>query len=439
MIPRYEVKEVSQIWNDHNKFKCFLEVELQLLAALESKNKIPSGISETIRKSAEIRPDRINEIELTTRHDVIAFCTSITEQLPLEIGKYFHFGVTSSDIIDSALTLQIKESLKLSLDSFEKFNNELYQLAIAHQNTICMGRSHGIFAEPMSFGQKLMGHYVEFARRKIDLVNFYQNELTLQLSGAVGNYTIIKPEIEEIVAKNLDLKVETISTQIIPRDRIAKLISITSLIANAFERLAVELRHLHHSDINEIAEGFQKGQKGSSTMPHKKNPISGENITGLSRYLRSHLNMALENSILWHERDISHSSAERLYLPDHFGILVYIFERFKTTIKNLEVNVTHMENKVMNMGHYLSSFYLHQCIDKISAISREDLYATVQKVSFNEEARKSPKAFRQELIKELKTQGHEIDLPEITPDEIRKIYLSGVPRLFERVKKEFLQ
>jgi len=438
MIPRYEVKEVSQIWSEQNKFRCFLEIELQLLSALEEQGSIPKGISQKIRTNVQIKPDRINEIELVTRHDVIAFCTSITEQLPIEIGKYFHFGVTSSDIIDSALTLQIKESLTLTLKSLDQFLAQLFNLAETHQKTICIGRSHGIFAEPMSFGQKLLGHYAEFARRKKELEDFYHNELTLMLSGAVGNYTILKPEIEETVAKNLGLKVETVSTQVIPRDRIARLISITSLLANAFERLAVEFRHLHHSDINELSEGFQKGQKGSSTMPHKKNPISAENITGLSRYLRSHQVMALENSILWHERDISHSSAERLYLPDHFGILVYILDRFTSTLKNIEINVENMESKVMSMGHYLSSYYLHQCIEKISTITREELYATIQKVSFQEDARKSPKAFRLALINELQNQGHQLDLPETTPDEIRKIYLSGVANLFSRVKKEFL-
>lgn len=296
-----------------------------------------------------------------------------------------------------------------------------------------MGRSHGIYAEPMSFGQKLLGHYAEFLRRKKDLENFYNEELTIQLSGAVGNYTILNPSMEERVAHKLGLKVEPVSTQIIPRDRIAKLISITSLIANAIERLAVELRHLHHSDIREISEGFAKGQKGSSTMPHKKNPISGENLTGLSRYLRSHLTMALENAILWHERDISHSSAERLYLPDHFGILCYALDRFTSTMNNLEIDREYIEQKVMNHAHYLSSYYLHVLIEKIENITREELYALVQKVSFNEEAKKNPDKFRQGLVAELKLKNIDVDLPELNGKGIKDIYLKSVDHVFARV------
>jgi len=424
MIPRYEKKDVTYIWSDEYKFKTFLQVELELLKVLEEDKKIPAGISETIKSKAQIKPDRINEIEMTTRHDVIAFCTSITEQVPTEIGKYFHYGVTSSDIIDSGLTLQIKASLDLVFSYYDTFLKSLKARVLETKDLMTMGRSHGIYAEPMSFGQKLLGHYAEFLRRRNDLQEFYDNELTMQLSGAVGNYTILNPTMEERVALKLGLKVEEVSTQIIPRDRIAKLISITSLIANAIERLAVELRHLHHSDIREVAEGFQKGQKGSSTMPHKKNPISGENLTGLSRYLRSHLTMALENAILWHERDISHSSAERLYLPDHFGILCYALDRFATTMDNLEID-----------KDYLSSYYLHVLIEKIETITREELYTIVQKVSFNEEARKNPEKFRQGILTELSALNITVDLPMLDSKGIKNIYLKNVDHIFARVLK----
>lgn len=433
MIPRYEKKDASFIWSDEYKFKTFLDVELELLTVLEEDKKIPAGVAKTIREKAKINPERINEIELTTRHDVIAFCTSITEQVPTEIGKYFHYGVTSSDIIDSGLTLQLKASLELSFSYYEKFLEALKSRALETKYLMTLGRSHGIYAEPMSFGQKLLGHYSEFKRRYEDLKNFYNEELTIQLSGAVGNYTILNPSIEERVAQKLGLKVEPVSTQVIPRDRIAKLISITSLVANAMERLAVELRHLHHSDIGEVAEGFAKGQKGSSTMPHKKNPISGENITGLSRLLRSHLNLALENAILWHERDISHSSAERMYLPDHFGILCYTLDRFASTMNNLEINNDFIEQKVMNHAHYLSSYYLHALIERIEKITREELYAIVQKVSFNEEAKKNPDKFRLAIEAELKAIGHEVNLPVLDKDGIKNIYLKHVDHIFMRV------
>jgi adenylosuccinate lyase len=433
MISRYEAKNITPIWTDENKYRTFLKIELELLRALEEKKMIPKGIADTITKTAKIIPSRIDEIELVTRHDVIAFCTSITEQLPADIGKYFHYGVTSSDVIDSALTLQIKASLEVAMKSFDLFLEALKARALETKMLMTLGRSHGMYAEPMSFGQKLLGHYAEFKRRRHDLEEFYKNELTIQLSGAVGNYTILTPDIEESVALKLGVKVEDVSTQIIPRDRIAKLISITSLIANAIERLAVEIRHLHHSDVKEVAEGFRPGQKGSSTMPHKKNPISSENLTGLARFLRSHLTMALENAILWHERDISHSSAERLYLPDHFGILVYALERFTTTLNLLDIDTAVVEGKVLNHTHYLSSYYLHFLIANCEAITREELYTIIQAASFDPEAKSSPVKYREFIQTSLKKQKINLLLPEVTPEGLRDIYLKSVDHIFNRV------
>ena len=433
MIPRYEAKAITPIWSDENKFKTFLRIELELLRALEEKKMIPNGIADTISKTAEIRPARIDEIEMVTRHDVIAFCTSITEQLPADIGKYFHYGVTSSDVIDSALTLQMKSSLDVVMKSYDVFLEALKSRAIETKMLMTLGRSHGMYAEPMSFGQKLLGHYAEFKRRRAELQDFYDNELTIQLSGAVGNYTILTPDIEESVAKKLGVKVEDVSTQIIPRDRIAKMISITSLVANAIERLAVEIRHLHHSDVREVAEGFRPGQKGSSTMPHKKNPIASENLTGLSRFLRSHLTMALENAILWHERDISHSSAERLYLPDHFGILTYALDRFTTTLNLLDIDAAVVEGKVLAHTHYLSSFYLHFLIKNCDSLTREDLYAVVQAASFDNEAKSNPAKFREIIQNDLKNRKIEVELPAVTPEGLRNIYLKSVDHIFNRV------
>ena len=433
MIPRYEAKAITPIWSDENKFETFLRIELELLHALEENNIIPKGMAEKIKQTVKINTIRIDEIELVTRHDVIAFCTSITEQLPNDIGKFFHYGVTSSDIIDSALTLQIKSSLDVVMKSFDTFLEALKSRAIETKMLMTLGRSHGMYAEPMSFGQKLLSHFAEFKRRRVDLQSFYDNELTIQLSGAVGNYTILPPDIEERVANKLGVKVEDVSTQIIPRDRIAKLISITSLIANAIERLAVEIRHLHHSDVHEVSEGFRPGQKGSSTMPHKKNPIATENLTGLSRFLRSHQSMALENSILWHERDISHSSAERLYLPDHFGILTYALDRFTTTLNLLEIDTEVIEEKVLSHTHYLSSFYLHLLIKNCETRSREELYTIIQKASFNVEAQSNPKKFRKLILEDLKVLKINIELPEVTPDGLRNIYLKSVDHIFKRV------
>jgi len=433
MIPRYEAREITPIWSDENKYRTFLRIEIELLRALEEKNIVPKGTAETIETKAVINPKRIDEIELTTRHDVIAFCTSITEQFPADIGKYFHYGVTSSDVIDSALTLQLKASLEVVMKSYDQFLEALKSRALETKMVMTLGRSHGMYAEPMSFGQKLLGHYAEFKRRQADLEDFMKNDLTIQLSGAVGNYTILTPDIEESVAKKLGVKVEDVSTQIIPRDRLAKLIAITSLVANAIERLAVEIRHLHHSDVREVAEGFRKGQKGSSTMPHKKNPISSENLTGLSRFLRSHLTMALENCILWHERDISHSSAERLYLPDHFGILVYALDRFTTTINMLEIDQEIIEGKVLAHTHYLSSFYLHYLISHCDSLTREDLYAIIQAASFDKEAKSEPAKFREFIQNELKKRNIDSKLPQVSAEGLKEIYLKSVDHIFKRV------
>jgi len=433
MIPRYEAREITPIWSDENKYRTFLRIEIELLRALEEKNIVPKGTAEAIETKAVINPKRIDEIELTTRHDVIAFCTSITEQFPADIGKYFHYGVTSSDVIDSALTLQLKASLEVVMKSYDQFLEALKSRALETKMVMTLGRSHGMYAEPMSFGQKLLGHYAEFKRRRADLEEFMKNDLTIQLSGAVGNYTILTPDIEESVAKKLGVKVEDVSTQIIPRDRLAKLIAITSLVANAIERLAVEIRHLHHSDVREVAEGFRKGQKGSSTMPHKKNPISSENLTGLSRFLRSHLTLALENCILWHERDISHSSAERLYLPDHFGILVYALDRFTTTINMLEIDQEIIEGKVLAHTHYLSSFYLHYLISHCDSLTREDLYAIIQAASFDKEAKSEPAKFREFIQNELKKRNIDSKLPQVSAEGLKEIYLKSVDHIFKRV------
>jgi adenylosuccinate lyase len=244
-----------------------------------------------------------------------------------------------------------------------------------------MGRSHGMFAEPMIFAQKFLSFHQEIRRRLKDFEMIIQNNLTGQFSGAVGNYTIIESEIEELALKEIGLRPEQVSTQVIPRDHIAKIVTNGALLASALERMAIEFRLLHHSDVSELHEGFKKGQKGSSTMPHKKNPISSENISGLSRIIRSHVEIALENNILWHERDISHSSAERLYLPDHFGLLVYALRRMTSTVKSLELHREKIEAKAFTNFTALSSYLLHEMI-LLNQASREELYAFVQEASF---------------------------------------------------------
>ncbi len=439
MIHRYEKKEISSIWTEEAKFAQYLKVELAIMEGLEKSEqgkRIPLGSALKISKIVKINPTRIYEIEEKVKHDVIAFCSSITEQLPPELAKYFHFGVTSSDIIDSALSLQIKDSLLPILGVLRELLHTLFHFSKRHQDLPCMGRSHGMYAEPLSFGQKFLSFYAEFSRRYKELEQFINEDLTCKFSGAVGNYTVITPEAEAQAAKILELNVEEVSTQIIPRDRIAKLIQLNALTASAIERISVEIRHLHRSEVFELHEGFSAGQKGSSIMPHKKNPISAENLTGMSRILRSHTVIALENIVLWHERDISHSGAERLYLPDHFGILYYAITRLNSMIKNLNVHQDVIEKRVSNNFTYLSSFYLHFLLSQNDS-RREDFYEILQKAAFQAEAQNSLDTFFSVIKLELKNRSIDIKLPEQTYEQVKEIYLGKTQMVFDRTLKSY--
>lgn len=422
MVPRYEQKDITAVWSDEAKYGFFLEVELALLETLESFGKIPQqNAAQAIRSKAKINAARVNEIEATTQHDVIAFCTSITEQVPAEIGKWFHFGCTSSDVIDTALALQLKKSLELILPEYKTVLGLLRDKAEQYKTLLTIGRSHGMYAEPMSFGQKFLLAYAEFSRRYQELTDFYQNELTGKMSGAVGNYTVLTPAMEADLMKRIGLKAEPISTQIVPRDRLAKLVSIAGLFAGALERFEIEIRHLHRSDVAEVAEGFAPGQKGSSTMPHKKNPIAAENLSGVARLLRSHLLVAHENILLWHERDISHSSAERLYLPDMFGLMQYALRRLQRQLKNLEVNEARIREKAEGAFQSLSSFYLHALLPEWKG-TREELYAVIQAAAFGS---KSAAEFQAKLAQA--TPG----VPQVK--SLDEVYLKNVNETYQRV------
>ena len=381
MVPRYEQADMAAIWSEEAKYGFFLDVELALLEAWEQKSTVPAGTAAGIRAKAKVSAARVAEIEAVTHHDVIAFCTSITEQVNAAQGKWFHFGCTSSDVIDTALSLQVKASLALILPELKGALHDMRALADKHRRLLTIGRSHGMWAEPMSFGQKFLYAYAELHRRYTELVAFAEGELTGKMSGAVGNYAVLTPELEVDVMGRLGLAVEPVSTQVVPRDRLAKLASLAGLFAASLERFEVEIRHLHRSDVGEVAEGFVAGQKGSSTMPHKKNPIAAENLTGIARLLRSHMLIAHENVPLWHERDISHSSAERLYLPDMFGLWLYALRRLRRQLKNLEVDATRVQARAEGAFQSLSSYYLHALLPTWPH-TREELYALIQKAAF---------------------------------------------------------
>ncbi len=417
MISRYEVPAVSSIWEEKEKWNRFLQVEIALLKALEEKTMIPPGTARAF-EGVQINPARIAEIEAVTRHDVVAFCSSITEQVPSEHARFFHYGVTSSDIIDTALSMQLRDSGALVVIALKKIVSVLSKKVDSTRTILSLGRSHGMAAEPMIFAQKFLSSLTEFSRRLEDYESALKTEITGQMSGAVGNYTLLTPEVERLALEHLNLRPEEVSSQVIPRDRIAKIVSIGALIGAAIERLSIEIRHLHRSEVGEVSEGFGKGQTGSSTMPHKKNPVAAENLCGIARILRSHGPIAIENSLLWHERDISHSSAERLFLPDHFGLLVYSLNRLASTLENLEIHTDVIEGRVKSSHRVFSSLILHRLISQ-NDCSREILYELVQKASFNSSSLEEMVEIIQSETKKL---GLASELPEVTFGQLKKHY-----------------
>ena len=347
MISRYSRKELVSIWSEENKYKIWLDVEIAAAEAMEKYKIIPKGVASLVKKKGKIKVKRIHDIEAKVKHDVIAFLTSITEQADLK-ARYLHQGMTSSDVLDTTLNIQLVQSGNILLRDIDKILSVLKKQAKKYKLTPCIGRSHGIHAEPITFGLKLASFYEEFKRNKLRLKDAIENVSTCAISGAVGTFANINPKIETYVAKKLKLKAEPISTQIIPRDRHAHYFAVLGIIAGSVERVATEIRHLQRSEVYELQEYFSKDQKGSSAMPHKKNPILTENLTGLARMVRSYVIPALENISLWHERDISHSSVERNIGPDAnitldfalvrlSGILEKMIVYPKTMIKNLNL------------------------------------------------------------------------------------------------------
>ena len=377
MIPRYSREEIIKIWEPKNRYNLWLDIELHAAKAMELYKIIPKGTSSKIRKKAKINVERINQIEKKTKHDVIAFLTSIAEKVGSD-AKYLHQGMTSSDILDTCFNIQLKQSGKILLKDIDSILISLRKKIIKYQNTLTIGRSHGIHAEPITFGLKLATFYEEFKRNRNRLKLAIDEISTCAISGAVGTYAHINPKIEKYVAKKLDLKPEPISTQIIPRDRHAVFFSSLGIIASSAERLATEIRHLQRTEVLECEEFFSSGQKGSSAMPHKKNPVLSENITGLSRLVRSYVNPAMENIVLWHERDISHSSVERNIGPDATVTLDFLLNRLNNVIKNL---VIHPDKMLKNMNSLKGLIFSQGIMLKLTqrGVSREVAYKVIQK------------------------------------------------------------
>ena len=377
MIPRYSRQEVAQIWEPMNKFKIWLDIEIYATQAMEKYKIIPKGVAAKVRKKSKINIKRIDDIEKKTKHDVIAFLTSIAEKVGPE-AKYLHQGMTSSDVLDTCFNLQLKQAGKILIQDIDKLLKTLKNKSKKYKNTITIGRSHGIHAEPITFGLKLATYYAEFNRNKKRLEQAIEEISTCAISGAVGTFAHIGPNIEKFVAKKLGLKPEPISTQIIPRDRHAYFFNTLAIIASSAERLATEVRHLQRTEVLEAEEYFSSGQKGSSAMPHKRNPVLSENITGLARLVRSYSIPGMENIVLWHERDISHSSVERNIGPDATVTLDFLLNRLNNIVANLVVHTKTMEN---NLNKFKGLIFSQGVMLKLTqkGVKREDAYKVVQK------------------------------------------------------------
>ena len=409
MIERYSREELKNIWSDYNKYSLWLKIELASAEAMEKYKIIPKGVSKIVRKKAKINPKRILEIENKVKHDVIAFLTSITEKVGKE-AKYLHKGMTSSDVLDTCFNLQLKQSGEILIKDIDLLLSSIKKQANKHKFTVCIGRSHGIHAEPITFGIKMLSFYQEFVRNKKRLLESIKEISTCAISGAVGTFANIDPKIESYVAKKLKLEIEPISTQIIPRDRHAHFFSTLGIIASSIERFSVEIRHLQRTEVLEVEEFFGRKQKGSSAMPHKRNPVLSENLTGLARLIRANVMPALENVVLWHERDISHSAVERNIGPDSTIALDFALVRLNEVIKNLNIYPKNMK-KNLNLTNGL--FFSQRVLLELTScgFTREQAYSIVQKnamitwknnTSFLENLIKDPRVIKKIPVNKLK-------------------------------------
>ncbi len=377
MIPRYSRPEMTAIWEPENRYRIWLAVEIAACEAWARLGRIPEKALSQIRSKAGFDMDRIEEIEVEVKHDVIAFLTSVAEKVGPE-SRFIHLGMTSSDVLDTSLAVQMVQAADLILEDLNKAREAVRVRAFEHRDTVMMGRSHGIHAEPITFGLKMAVWYEELGRAAKRIERARESVAVGKLSGAVGTYSDIPPEVEEYVCQKLGLRPAAVSTQIVQRDRHAEYMLAIALTASSIEKFAVEIRHLQRTEVGEAEEPFTRGQKGSSAMPHKRNPILSENLSGLARLVRGYGLSAMENVPLWHERDISHSSVERVILPDATILMDFMLHRFTGLIKGLVVNPERMrENMEITGGTTFSQRLLLVLVD--SGMSREDAYRVVQK------------------------------------------------------------
>ncbi|TDI66340.1 MAG: adenylosuccinate lyase [Alphaproteobacteria bacterium] len=377
MIPRYSRPEMVAIWDSENKYKIWLEIESHACDAQAELGVIPSEAAKAVREAGAFDIERIDEIERETKHDVIAFLTNLAENIGPE-ARFVHQGMTSSDVLDTCLAVQLTQAADILLADIDALLAALKCRAMQHKHTICVGRSHGIHAEPTTFGVKLAGFYAEFSRNRRRLLAARAEIATCAISGAVGTFANIDPFVEGYVAEKMGLAVEPVSTQVIPRDRHAAFFATLGVIASSIERLAVEIRHLQRTELHEAGEYFAPGQKGSSAMPHKRNPILTENLTGLARIVRSMVVPALENVALWHERDISHSSVERMIGPDATVTLDFALHRATEVIEKLLVYPENMRRNLDQLGGLVFSQRVLLTLTQ-KGMSREDAYEAVQR------------------------------------------------------------
>jgi len=379
MIPRYTRPEMAAIWSPENRYRIWFEIEAHAADAMAALGVIPKAAAKAVwaRGEGKVDPARVDEIERETRHDVIAFLTALAEHVGPE-ARFVHQGMTSSDVLDTCLALQLRQASDILLEDLDRVLAALKKRAFEFKATPCVGRSHGVHAEPTTFGLKLAGHYAAFARARARLVTARQEIATCAISGAVGTFANIDPRVEAYVAQKLGLAVEPVSTQIVPRDRHAAFFAALAVIAASVENLATEVRHLQRSEVREAEEYFAPGQKGSSAMPHKRNPVLAENLTGLARLVRSHVIPALENVSLWHERDISHSSVERVIAPDATIALDFALDRLAGLIERLVVYPDTMRANLERLGGLVHSQRVLLALTQ-AGMSREAAYRAVQR------------------------------------------------------------